>query len=121
MDKNVLSQFINNISQFVWWKDLNSVFLGCNDNLLRYSGLKNKEDILKRMDSNDKKHDALLEKHNKLNLEHNTTLQSTKYLVKKVKEMDDEDKTSMSFKAMIVGMILTMVGILVKQFTTKGA
>ncbi len=42
----VLSQFIENIPQFVWWKDTNSVFLGCNGNVARYVGLNHPEDIV---------------------------------------------------------------------------
>lgn len=50
MEKNILTQFINNIHQFVWWKDLNSTFLGCNDNLLQYFGMADESEIIGKTD-----------------------------------------------------------------------
>ncbi len=50
MEKQILNQFINNIPQFVWWKDRNSVFLGCNDNFAHTAGLKNKEQVIGKTD-----------------------------------------------------------------------
>lgn len=50
MEKNILAQFINNIPHFIWWKDLNGVFLGCNNNFLEYTGLKNKNELVGKTD-----------------------------------------------------------------------
>ena len=41
-----LTQFIEQIPQFVWWKDLNSIFLGCNENVAKYVGLSSASDIV---------------------------------------------------------------------------
>ena len=49
MEKLVL-QFINNIPQFVWWKDKKCVFLGCNENFAKVAGLANKEQIIGKTD-----------------------------------------------------------------------
>ena len=46
IEKLVFSQFIEQIPQFVWWKDVNSVFWGCNENVARYAGLKNAKEIV---------------------------------------------------------------------------
>ena len=46
IEKLVFSQFIEHIPQFVWWKDLDSIFLGCNENVANYVGLKNAQDIV---------------------------------------------------------------------------
>lgn len=50
MEKNVLSQFINNIPQYMWWKDLDSNFLGCNDNFIEYAGLENENQLIGKTD-----------------------------------------------------------------------
>lgn len=46
IEKQVLTQFIEHIPQFVWWKDTNSVFLGCNENMAHYVGFKNAYEII---------------------------------------------------------------------------
>lgn len=50
MKKNVSAQFINKIPYFIWWKDLDGKFLGCNNNFLEYTGLKNEIDIVGKTD-----------------------------------------------------------------------
>ena len=46
LTEQALLQFIENIPQFVWWKDLNSVFLGCNNNIAEYIGLNSTTEII---------------------------------------------------------------------------
>ena len=46
IDVSVFKQFIKNIPQFIWWKDLDSKFLGCNDNVVSYFNLKSPDDIV---------------------------------------------------------------------------
>jgi PAS domain S-box-containing protein len=50
MENNILSQLINNLPQYIWWKDLNSTFLGCNDNLLYYLELKHRKELVGKTD-----------------------------------------------------------------------
>ncbi len=38
MEQQILNLFINNIPQFVFWKDRESVYLGCNANFASYAG-----------------------------------------------------------------------------------
>jgi two-component system NtrC family sensor kinase len=45
-----LQLIINNIPQWIYWKDRNSVYLGCNHNLARAVGLENPEDIIGKTD-----------------------------------------------------------------------
>lgn len=42
---NMMTKIINNVPQHIFWKDKNSVFLGCNDNFAKAVGLRNAEDI----------------------------------------------------------------------------
>ena len=42
----MFSQFIDHIPQFVWWKDRDSIFLGCNENLVHYLGMSSSKDII---------------------------------------------------------------------------
>ncbi len=60
IEKLVLLQFIEHIPQFVWLKDADSVFLGCNENVARYVGLVNAKEIvgLTDFDIYDQKEDA---------------------------------------------------------------
>ena len=46
LTEKALTQFIEKIPQFVWWKDLNSIFLGCNQNVAKYVGLSSASDIV---------------------------------------------------------------------------
>jgi len=46
IEELVFSQFIEEIPQFVWWKDLDSIFLGCNKNVAQYVGFSNPNDIV---------------------------------------------------------------------------
>lgn len=41
---------LDNIPQMIYWKDLNSVFLGCNRNGLKFANLNNPEDIIGKTD-----------------------------------------------------------------------
>ncbi|NJL35531.1 MAG: PAS domain S-box protein [Leptolyngbyaceae cyanobacterium SM1_4_3] len=45
-----LQLIINNIPQWIYWKDRNSVYLGCNRNLARAVGLEKSEDIIGKTD-----------------------------------------------------------------------
>jgi len=60
IEKNILFQFIESIPQYVWWKDVNSIFLGCNVKLANYVGLKNPKEIIGKSDFDifSKKEDA---------------------------------------------------------------
>jgi len=46
----MLSLVMDNIPQFIFWKDINSVYLGCNENFARVAGLSSKEDIIGKND-----------------------------------------------------------------------
>lgn len=50
MEKNVLSQFKNNIPQYLWWKGLDCKFLGCNKNFAEYAGFKEEKYIIGKTD-----------------------------------------------------------------------
>ncbi len=41
---------LNNIPQFIFWKDINSCYLGCNENFARVAGVRNPEDIVGKTD-----------------------------------------------------------------------
>jgi len=45
-----LQLVINNIPQWIYWKDRNSIYLGCNHNLARAVGLEKPEDIVGKTD-----------------------------------------------------------------------
>jgi len=49
-DLNALSFFSDNISKFLFWKDKNSVFLGCNESFAKYAGLNKKDEIIGKTD-----------------------------------------------------------------------
>ena len=49
-DVEVLKLFANNISQFVFWKDVNSIYQGCNMNFANSAGFKNPEEIVGKSD-----------------------------------------------------------------------
>ncbi|MCD4783637.1 MAG: PAS domain S-box protein [Candidatus Eremiobacteraeota bacterium] len=46
----LLHLVMDNIPQFVFWKDRNSVFLGCNNNFARVAGVDKPEDIIGKTD-----------------------------------------------------------------------
>jgi len=46
----LLGNVLSNIPHFVFWKDRQSAFLGCNDNLARVVGLESPEDIVGKTD-----------------------------------------------------------------------
>jgi len=47
---DIIKLFINNISQFVFWKDINSVYLGCNSNFAKSAGFASSEEIIGKSD-----------------------------------------------------------------------
>ncbi len=48
--KKMIELVINSIPQFIFWKDCNSVFLGCNENFAHVAGLKNASEIVGKTD-----------------------------------------------------------------------
>jgi len=48
--KSFLQLIMNNIPQFVFWKDINSVYLGCNQNFASVAGLASPSDIVGKTD-----------------------------------------------------------------------
>ena len=48
--RNMLSKVINASPQSVFWKDRNSIYLGCNENFARSAGLAKPEDIVGKSD-----------------------------------------------------------------------
>lgn len=50
LQNQALNIFANNTPQFVFWKDKDCVFLGCNDNFATSAGLANKEEIVGKTD-----------------------------------------------------------------------
>jgi len=50
MERQALNLFVNNIPQFVFWKDRYSVYIGCNDNFARYAGFDNREEVVGKTD-----------------------------------------------------------------------
>lgn len=46
----ILEKFINNIPQFVFWKDRDSIYQGCNLNFANYAGYNNPDQIMGRTD-----------------------------------------------------------------------
>jgi PAS domain S-box-containing protein len=48
--KQMLELVMNTIPQFIFWKDRNSVYLGCNQNGARVAGLSHPSDIVGKTD-----------------------------------------------------------------------
>ncbi len=48
--KDMFQSVLDNIPQFVFWKDRNSVYLGCNNNFAAAAGLKNADEIVGKTD-----------------------------------------------------------------------
>ena len=46
----MLQMVINNIPQFIFWKDRNSVYMGCNENFARVAGLDSPHEIVGKSD-----------------------------------------------------------------------
>jgi len=46
----ILEKFISHIPQYVFWKDLDSVFKGCNENFAKHAELKNPKEIIGKTD-----------------------------------------------------------------------
>ena len=49
-NNNILHSIINNIPQSIFWKDKNSVYLGCNDSFAKSTGINNPEKIKGKTD-----------------------------------------------------------------------
>jgi PAS domain S-box-containing protein len=50
LERQALSIFADNSSQFIFWKDRDSVYQGCNDNFANYAGIADKAQIVGRTD-----------------------------------------------------------------------
>ena len=50
--KQMFQLVLDNIPQFIFWKDINSVFLGCNKNFARVAGVGNSNNIIGKTDAN---------------------------------------------------------------------
>lgn len=48
--KKMLQLVMDSIPQFIFWKNVNSVYLGCNKNFIKVAGLVNPEDIIGKSD-----------------------------------------------------------------------
>ncbi len=48
--KQMFQLAMDNIPQFIYWKDVNSVYLGCNKNFARVAGINNPENIIGKKD-----------------------------------------------------------------------
>lgn len=48
--REMLRLVLTNIPQFIFWKDINSVYLGCNDNFARFTGVGTPEGIIGKTD-----------------------------------------------------------------------
>ena len=62
--QNILQMVINHIPQYVFWKDTNSVFLGCNKNFAQVVGLNDPTEIIGKTDydlTNKEKADHFIE------------------------------------------------------------
>ncbi len=49
-ETDILKLFINNIPQYVFWKDRNSVYLGCSKNFSKSAGFESSEEIIGKTD-----------------------------------------------------------------------
>lgn len=50
MEKQILDLFINNVPQFVFWKDLNCVYLGSNENFAKSAGFDSPDQLIGKTD-----------------------------------------------------------------------
>ncbi|MBN2080916.1 PAS domain S-box protein [bacterium] len=50
LTQDMLALVINNVPQFILWKDVNSVLVGCNENFARVTGLDNPAEIVGKTD-----------------------------------------------------------------------
>ena len=46
LDSTILRQLVDSIPQYLWWKDLNSEFIGCNDKFAKYFGFTGHSDMI---------------------------------------------------------------------------
>ncbi len=49
-EANLFENIIQNIPHYIFWKDRESRFLGCNENFAKAAGLKNRADIIGKTD-----------------------------------------------------------------------
>ena len=42
---------MNNVEQAIWWKDVNSVYLGCNRKLAEYGGVADPTELIGKSDA----------------------------------------------------------------------
>jgi two-component system aerobic respiration control sensor histidine kinase ArcB len=47
---NLLEEIIANIPEYIYWKDKNLKYVGCNNNLIRFLGLDHKTDFIGKND-----------------------------------------------------------------------
>ncbi len=50
IEEQVLKLFINNVPQFIFWKDRNSTYLGCNNNFAQSAGFESPEELIGKTD-----------------------------------------------------------------------
>lgn len=48
--KKMLQMVMDSIPEFIFWKNVNSIYLGCNKNFITVAGLNNPEDIIGKSD-----------------------------------------------------------------------
>lgn len=49
--RHIFELVMNNVEQAIWWKDVNSVYLGCNRKLAQYAGLDDASEMIGKTDS----------------------------------------------------------------------
>ncbi len=49
--RNVFELVLNSVHQAIWWKDTNSVFMGCNRKLAEYAGASDPSDLIGKTDA----------------------------------------------------------------------
>lgn len=50
VSQNMLQLVMNNIPQYVFWKDTSGIYLGCNENFARAAGVENRDSIVGKTD-----------------------------------------------------------------------
>ncbi len=49
--RHIFELVMNNVEQAIWWKDVNSVYLGCNRKLAEYAGVADASELIGKTDS----------------------------------------------------------------------
>ncbi len=49
--RHIFELVMNNVEQAIWWKDVNSVYLGCNRKLAEYAGVGDASELIGKTDS----------------------------------------------------------------------